>query len=136
MGHQQNTAAGDKAISNIEDRENHKICLDHIHHITKAEAVDHIANAAAVDGYDQPALKGGEGPALAGELPHDGCGEQNEDQNEQPLGTLKRGKGRAGIAHVGQAQQAGNEVHMAVKGDILQHQKFGELVSSHNTACK
>ena len=135
MDQQQNAAAGNEAVSHIEHRELDKIGLDHVHYVTKAEAVNHIADAAAVDGYDQPALKIGKGPALAGKLPDDGGGEQDKYDYKQPLGTLKGGEGGAGIAHVGQAQQAGNEVHMAVQGDVLKHQKLGKLVSGYN-ACR
>ena len=136
MGHQQNAAAGDEAIGHVENGECDEVGLDHIHHITKAETVDHIANAAAVDGYDEPALEIGEGPTLAGEFPDDGGREQYKYHHKQPLGAFKRGKGGAGIAHIGQAQQAREEVHMAVEGDILQDQKLGKLIGGNNAGRK
>ena len=101
---QQNRAAGDKAVGHIEHGKYHEVCFDHIHNITKAEAVDHVAHAAAVNGNDQPTLEIGKGPALAGELPNNGCCEQKEHHNEQPLGSLKGGESCACIAHIGQAQ--------------------------------
>lgn len=136
MGYQQNTAAGDETIGYIENRECDEVGLDHIHHITKAKPVDHIADAAAVDGCDEPALEIGEGPALAGEFPDDGSSEQNEYYHKQPLGALKRGEGGAGIAHIGQTQQTRKEVHMAVEGDVLQNQKFGKLICGNNAGRK
>ena len=136
MRQQQKCAAGDKAVGDIEHGEYHKICFDHIHHIAKAEAVDHVADAAAINGNDQPALEIRKGPALAGKLPYNGRGEQNKDHHKQPLSTLKGGEGSAGIADVGQVQQAGDKVHMTMQRDILQNKIFGKLIGGYNTGRK
>ena len=136
MRHQQETAAGDETVGNIEYGKIHEVSLNHIHHETKAETVDHITDAAAVDGHDQPAFEIGEGPALAGKFPDNGRGKENKYHHEQPLGTLKRGEGSTGITHISQAQQTGQKVNMTMEGYVLKYKKLGKLIRGHNTRGK
>ena len=71
--------------------------INKINNKASCNSVNHIADAAAVDGYDQPTLKICERPALAGELPDNGGGEQHEHHHKQPLGTLECREGGAFI---------------------------------------
>ena len=136
MGHQQETTAGDETVCHVEYGKIHKVGLDHIHHVTKAETVDHITDAAAIDTHDQPPFEICKGPALAGKFPNDGGGEQDKHHSKQPLGTLERGEGGTGVAHVSQAQQAGEEVHITMQRNVLEHQKLGKLIRGHNAGGK
>ena len=125
-------AAGDEAVGHIENGEIHELGLDHVHHIAVAEPVDHVAQAAAVDGRDAPALEFGEGHGLFEVFVENGGGEDQEDHREEPLHPLEGGEGGAGILDVGQPQKAGDEFHILIQGDVRHGQVLGDLVRGHD----
>ena len=129
MHKQGDAAAGDEAIRHIEHGEIHKIHRDHIHHIPQPLPVDHVTQAACVDGGDAPPVEGFKGHPFAGKLPHNAHSKQDKDQQKQPLHSLKRGKGRAGILGVGQVKQPRDRLHRGMQRDIGHHPKLTELIS-------
>ena len=86
---QRKAAAADKAVRHIEHGKIHKIQVDHIHHISQANTVDHIAQAAGKHRHDAPALHGAKTHSFLGELPKNKDGKNGKDQGKQPLLTLE-----------------------------------------------
>ena len=125
-------AAGDEAVSHIEHGEIHELGLDHIHHITEPNPVDHIAQAAGIDGGDAPALKLVETQGVFGIFPDNGQGEYRENHREEPLLILEAGEGGAVIAHIGETQKSGDEGYFRMQRDIGEGQILGKLIQAHH----
>ena len=83
MGHHQNAAAGDEAVGYIEYGKFHKGCFDHIHHIAHPDPVDHVTQAAAVDGCDAPPFEGGKAHGFFEIFIEDQPGENSKDQSRK-----------------------------------------------------
>ena len=93
--HHQHAAAGDEAVCYIEYGKVHEGGFEHIHHIAQPQPVDLVAQTAAVDGGDAPALKRNKAQRLFEIFPDEKPGKNQENQGKQPLLPLKGGESGA-----------------------------------------